>query len=65
MAKPNSELRTLIRRKHLYYWMVAKELSMTEGAFTRMLDRELDSDRKKQVTEAVDSLRKRMNEYGY
>ena len=59
----NKELRTKIRRGGLFYWMVARELDVTEGTLIRWLRTELEGDRKKEVNDAVVRLYERMRRH--
>jgi hypothetical protein len=55
--KPNSEIRNLIRVSGIYSWQVAEKLGMHENSLYRMLRKELDSEEKNKIYQALDDLK--------
>ena len=64
-SRANRELRSKMRRKGIFNWMLSRELDISEGTLVKWLDTELEGDRKKQVEAALDRLIARMRQYGY
>ena len=56
MELANKDIRMSIEENKLRYWMVAAELNITDGNFSRKLRTELSEEEKEKVFHAIDKL---------
>ena len=53
----NMDIRKVIEDRRLKYWEVAKALGIHEATLSRWLRHELDNDKKKQVLDAIQTIK--------
>ena len=59
MSKDNIDIRVEIEKSGFFYWEVARELNLSDGAFSRKLRKELGPNEKLKVRKAINELKKR------
>ena len=57
MKKANLEIRNAIIKFNLKQWEVAEKYGLSESNFSRLLRRELPSDKKKKVIDIINKLK--------
>jgi len=56
MDKPNKEIREAIEKKRVKYYEVAEKIGVSSCYFSRLLQRELPEERKKEILKAIKSI---------
>lgn len=61
----NKKIREYAKKKGIQHYLIADELDIQESAFSKLLRKELDADKKQQVLSAIDKAyyRKHPEEY--
>ena len=57
MKKENLEIRNAILKANLKQWEVAEKYGLSESNFSRLLRRDLSSDKKSKVIDIINSLK--------
>lgn len=52
----NKKIRDYAKKKGIPHYLIADELKMQESAFSKLLRKELDSERKQQILNVIDKL---------
>jgi transcriptional regulator with XRE-family HTH domain len=56
MDKPNKEIREAIEKRRIKYFEVAEKIGVSSCYFSRLLQRELPDERKKEILKAIKSI---------
>lgn len=56
MDKPNKEIREAIEKRRIKYFEVAEKIGVSTCYFSRLLQRELPDERKKEILKAIKSI---------
>ena len=54
----NLEIRQAIKDANLKYWQIASEYGLSDGNFSRLLRKELPTDKKKRIISIINNLSK-------
>lgn len=55
--KPNHDIRTMIKQANIYAYQVAEQLQVHENTLFRMLRRELSTQEKEQIIQAIEAIK--------
>ena len=58
MKKNNQDIREKILKSHLKYWQIAEQLNINDGNFSRMLRKELPSEKKEHIYKIINEIAK-------
>lgn len=57
MKEQNLDIKRCILKNNLRFWQVAYKLNMNDGNFSRLLRKELTTDKKNEIYKVIDELK--------
>ena len=57
MEKPNADIRSLLERRRVRFWEVAFAMGVSPETFSRWLRKELDAERKEEITNVINNIK--------